>query len=149
MKQTAETAAIHKSVTVRRPLEEAFAAFTEGIATWWPLATYSIFEERASTAVVEGRVGGRLYEISVDGEEGVWGTVTVWEPPDRIAYSWHPGRGEETAQEVEIRFSADGAGTRVDVEHRGWERAPEKRAGYDEGWEFVLGRYVAAAEEKV
>jgi uncharacterized protein YndB with AHSA1/START domain len=149
MKQTAEIEAIRKSVTVRRPLEEAFAVFTEGIANWWPLATHSIFEERAATAVLEGRIGGRLYELSVDGEEGVWGTVSVWEPPNRIAYSWHPGRGSETAQEVEIRFAADGAETRVDVEHRGWERAPEKRAGYDEGWDFVLGRYVAAAEETV
>jgi uncharacterized protein YndB with AHSA1/START domain len=145
MEQTAEIAAIRKSVTVRRPLEEAFALFTDRIDTWWPLATHSIYEERAKTAVFEGRPGGRLYEISVDGDEGVWGTVSVWEPPRRIVYSWHPGRDEETAQEVEIEFVAEGDGTRVEMEHRGWERAPEKRAGYDTGWDFVLGRYVAAA----
>lgn len=145
MEQTAEIAAIRKSVTVRRPLEEAFALFTDGIDTWWPLATHSIYEERAKTAVFEGRPGGRLYEISVDGDEGVWGTVSVWEPPHRIVYSWHPGRGQETAQEVEIEFAAEGDGTRIEMEHRGWERAPEKRAGYDTGWDFVLGRYVAAA----
>jgi uncharacterized protein YndB with AHSA1/START domain len=145
MQQTTEVAPIHKSVTVARPVEEAFALFTDGIATWWPLATHSIFDQRAATAVFEGRVGGRLYELSADGEEGVWGTVLVWEPPHRIVYSWHPGRGEETAQEVEIRFTAEGERTRVDLEHRGWERAPEKRPGYDEGWDVVLGHYVEAA----
>lgn len=145
MEQTAEIAAIRKSVTVGRPVEEAFALFTEGIATWWPLQKHSIYEERASTAVVEGWVGGRLYERSVDGEEGLWGTVRVWEPPSRIVYSWHPGRGEETAQEVEIRFTPCDEGARVEMEHRGWERAPDKRAGYDEGWDFVLGRFTDAA----
>jgi uncharacterized protein YndB with AHSA1/START domain len=145
MERTAEIAAIHKSVTVRRPVEEAFALFTEGIATWWPLATHSIYEERATTAVFESRVGGRLYEISIDGEKGVWGTVRVWAPPHRIVYSWHPGRGEETAQEVEVQFAADGVGTRVEIEHRGWERAPEQRSGYDEGWDFVLGQYVTVS----
>jgi uncharacterized protein YndB with AHSA1/START domain len=145
MEQTAEITAIRKSVTVRRPIEEAFALFTDGIDTWWPLATHSIYGERAKTAVFEGRRGGRLYEISHDGEEGVWGTVTMWDPPYRIVHSWYPGRGEETAQEVEIEFVAEGGRTRVEMEHRGWERAPERRAGYDTGWDFVLGRYVAAA----
>lgn len=145
MEQTAEIAAIRKSVTVRRPLEEAFALFTDGIATWWPLATHSIYGERAKTAVFEGRLGGRVYEIADDGEEGVWGSVSVWEPPHRIVYSWHPGRGEGTAQEVEIEFVSDGNDTRVEMEHRGWERAPEKRAGYDTGWDFVLGSYADAA----
>jgi uncharacterized protein YndB with AHSA1/START domain len=148
MQQATENAPIHKSVRVRRKLEEAFALFTEGIDTWWPLATHSIFEERAQSVVLEGNVGGRLYERSVDGEEGLWGTVLVWEPPRRIVYSWHPGRGEETAQEVEILFTAEGDGTHVEVEHRGWERAPERRTGYDAGWEIVLARFAAAGEER-
>jgi uncharacterized protein YndB with AHSA1/START domain len=146
MEQTADTAVVQKTVTVARPPEEAFALFTDGLASWWPLATHSIFKDRATTAVVEGRVGGRLYELNVDGKEGIWGTVRIWEPPHRVVYSWHPGRGEETAQEVEVRFLPASGGTRVEVEHRGWERAPEKRAGYHEGWDVVLGRYVAAAK---
>jgi uncharacterized protein YndB with AHSA1/START domain len=145
METTADTTAIHKSITVRRPIEEAFALFTDGIAEWWPLEKYSIHEERATTVAFEGRVGGRLYEVSDAGEEGLWGTVTAWEPPHRLAYTWHPGRGEETSQEVEIRFIPDGDGTRLELEHRGWERAPESRAGYDKGWDFVLSRYVAVA----
>ena len=38
----------------------------------------------------------------------------------------------------------DGDGTRVELEHRGWENvvleAPAKRGDYDTGWGYVLGR---------
>lgn len=143
--QTTSVAPIVKSVVVPRAPEDAFRLFTEGIATWWPLGGRHSLYENAGTAILEGRVGGRLYEVSADGEEGLWGTVTAWEPPHRLAHTWHPGRGEETAQEVEVRFLPEAGGTRVELEHRGWERAPEKRTGYEEGWEIVLGRYVEAA----
>ncbi len=49
-----------------------------------------------------------------------------------------------------MRFAADGEGTRVDLEHRGWERlgdiASEAREGYESGWPGVLELYRAAAE---
>jgi uncharacterized protein YndB with AHSA1/START domain len=140
-----EVGPITKSIVVPRSPDEAFRLFTEGIASWWPLRTHSITDPEPETAVFEPGVGGRLYERTKAGEELLWGTVTVWEPPERIGYTWHPGRGEQTAQEVEIRFLPEGDGTRLELEHRGWERAPEKRAGYDEGWDKVLTRYVNAA----
>ena len=51
-----------------------------------------------------------------------------------------------TFTEVEVRFlDADGR-TRVELEHRGWENveldASAKRGHYDDGWGFVLGKYV-------
>jgi hypothetical protein len=143
--QTTSIAPITKSVVVPRRPDDAFRLFTEGLATWWPLQTHSITDPEPETAFLEPGVGGRLYERTKAGEELLWGTVTVWEPPDRLGYTWHPGRGEETAQEVEIRFLPEGERTRLELEHRGWERAPEKRANYDEGWDKVLGRYVEAA----
>jgi uncharacterized protein YndB with AHSA1/START domain len=144
--QTVSVAPITKSVAIPRTPEEAFRLFTEGIATWWPLrGQHSIYGERAQGVVLEGRVGGRLYEVSADGEEGLWGTVVVWEPPTRFVCTWHPGRSEETAQELEIRFLPEDEGTRVELEHRGWASSPEKRSSYDEGWDVVLGRYAEAA----
>ena len=45
-----------------------------------------------------------------------------------------------------MRFSPEGDGTRVELEHRGWERvaadAETKRANYDSGWDVVLGKLV-------
>jgi uncharacterized protein YndB with AHSA1/START domain len=149
MKQETSEVVVEKSVTVAVPVERAFHVFTEGIATWWPLRTHAVDTERSDTVVMEGRVGGRLFERTPAGEEHLWGTVTAWEPPHRIVYSWHPGRGEESAQEVEVRFSPEDEGTRVDVRHWGWEklgdRMTETVASYDEGWDKVIACYAAAA----
>ncbi len=135
---------VRKHVTVARPLEEAFRVFTSGIGTWWPLKTHSANGDKAESCVMEERVGGRLYERSQDGQEVLWGTVRVWAPPHRVVFSWHPGRAEDTAQEIEVRFSPLPEGTRVDLEHRGWERlgkhAEEAHRQYTEGWDNVFGR---------
>ena len=149
MTQDTSERVVEKSVTVSVPVERAFEVFTQEIGTWWPLRTHAVDTEHSETVVMEGRVGGRLYERTPSGEEHVWGTVVAWEPPIRIAYSWHPGRGEETAQEVEITFSPEGDATRVEVRHYGWEklgeRVDEVVASYDEGWDAVIARYVEAA----
>jgi uncharacterized protein YndB with AHSA1/START domain len=149
MAQRTEIAPLTKTVTVGRPPEEAFRLYTEGIAGWWPLKTHSVTEERAETAVLEGREGGRIFERSVDGEEHAWGMVLVWDPPHRIVHTWHPGRADDTGQEVELRFEPVADGTRVELVHRGWEnlgdRAAEVRSSYDGGWDYVLGECYGTA----
>jgi uncharacterized protein YndB with AHSA1/START domain len=147
---SASEAAIRSSVVVPRSIDAAFQLYTDGIATWWPLRTHSIAEEGAATCVFEARVGGRIYERTTAGEEHAWGTVIVCEPPSRLVHTWHPGRSDATAQEVEVRFTTDGRGTRVDVVHTGWERYGERLAqaieSYENGWEYVLREcFVAAA----
>jgi hypothetical protein len=61
--------------------------------------------------------------------------------------TWHPGRSVDTAQTVEVRFTAEGAGTRVDLTHSGWEtlgkEALETWKGDDTGWDIVLGKSFA------
>ena len=141
--------AVKKSVTVGLPVEEAFRLFTSKIHTWWPLATHSIGEEQAETCLLEEKEGGRLYEVLKDGSEKEWGTILVWEPPRRFVTSWHPGRESSTAQEVEVVFTAEGQGTRLDLSHRNWElvgpNAKETRKNYVQGWDYVLGLYVDKA----
>lgn len=149
MSQQTSEVVIEKSVTVSVPVHDAFRVFTEEIETWWPLRTHAVDTENADTVVMEGREGGRLFERTPSGEEQIWGIVRAWEPPQRVGYTWHPGRGEDTAQEVEVTFTPDGNGTRVDVRHWGWEklgdRLDETIAGYNEGWDLVLGRYAETA----
>jgi uncharacterized protein YndB with AHSA1/START domain len=148
-----EPAAVHvepvrRSVTVARPVAEAFAIFTERMSEWWPFRDHSIYDSRAKAVVFEPRPGGEVYELSVAGERCAWGQILNWEPPDRFVMTWHPGRDAGSAQELEVRFRAVGAGTLVEVEHRGWqrlaERAVETRGGYDTGWTTVLERYLEA-----
>jgi uncharacterized protein YndB with AHSA1/START domain len=150
MTQETSERVVEKSVTVSVPVERAFEVFTAEIGTWWPLRTHAVDTERSETVVMEGRVGGRLYERTPSGEEHVWGTLVDWEPPNRIVYSWHPGRGEETAQEVEITFTPQGDGTRVDIRHYGWEKLGDRLedtiASYQEGWDKVIASYAQAAE---
>ena len=55
------------------------------------------------------------------------------------------GQPARPATELELRFSADGDGTRVDLEHRYWERLGDEglpvRDNYDRGWDAVLEPY--------
>jgi uncharacterized protein YndB with AHSA1/START domain len=148
MTAQAQELAIHKSITVDCSVEHAFEVFTERIADWWPLQTHSIFGDKAATSFIEGRVGGRAYERSSDGDEADWANVLAWEPPQRFALEWRVNP-ENPPTEVEVRFSAEGDRTRVELEHSGWERygdrAESASGDYDSGWDYVLGRYAEAA----
>jgi uncharacterized protein YndB with AHSA1/START domain len=136
---------ILKSVTVKASPERAFQRFTAELAAWWPLRSHSVGEHESETVVMEGRVGGQIVERIRGGRTCVWGTVTAWDPPRRVAFTWHPGEDPATAQDVEVRFSPDPAGTRVELQHRGFERLGRRgrvaRRGYPIGWAYVLGLY--------
>ena len=139
---------VRKSVSVSAPIERAFEVFTERIGTWWPFESHSIGEERTRDAVLEGREGGTLYEVMDGGETAPWATVLAWEPPRRVLLSWHVNP-EVPATELEVRFAEDGDGTRVVLEHRGWERLGERgdasRGNYEQGWDHVLAHFVEHA----
>lgn len=138
---------VTKSFVVGLPVAAAFRLFTADITHWWPLHTHSVFGDSAATCAVDARVGGRIYETHADGRQAEWGQVLAWEPPHRLACSWHPGRDPSTAQELEVTFAAESGGTRVTLVHTGWERlgerGPEARTGYNTGWDGVLGLYEA------
>jgi hypothetical protein len=142
MTTTEALADITKSVTVNASVETAFETFTRRITSWWPTGSHRVFDE--STVVFEELAGGRVYERAADGEEADWADVLVWEPPNRFVLRWrvNPNRGPT---ELEVRFSAEGDGTRVDLEHRGWDDA-QGRANYHTGWDPVLDRFVEAVQ---
>lgn len=153
MTTQATVAPIEKTVNVDCSVEHAFEVFTERIGQWWPLHMFSITVDEEGgnppeTVIMEMTSGGRLYERTASGEELDWGKVLVWEPPKRLVLEWRPSREPTIPTEIEIRFTADAQGTRVDLEHRGWERlgarAAEARAGYDSGWRTVIGLYAGA-----
>jgi uncharacterized protein YndB with AHSA1/START domain len=127
--------------------EHAFMVWTERIATWWPTDHTSTGEPNL-VVVLEGRVGGRIFERTAGGVEHDWGEVLVWEPPGRLVYSWHLRRDRTDATEVEIRFRPMGRQTRVEIEHRGWERlGADGRAWRDRnlgGWSTLLPHFIDA-----
>jgi uncharacterized protein YndB with AHSA1/START domain len=143
---------VSKSVVVPLPPGAAFDLFVRRIADWWPLKTRSA-SGRAVTCAVEGRVGGRIYETTAEGEEFVWGEILVWEEPARLVFTWRvPGLPDAAATEVEVRFSSAAESTRVELEHRQWERlgalAATLRGTYDGGWPAILVRFESLAAGK-
>jgi uncharacterized protein YndB with AHSA1/START domain len=150
MSGTGEVAPVRVSVDVGRGVEEAFRVFTAEIGAWWPVAGHSVEPDRVEAVVLEGRPGGRLYERWHDGREADWGRVLAWEPPTRLLLAWKPNPERPSPTEVEVRFVAVEPGhTRVELEHRGWERlgdpAAEARSSYQDGWPRVLAAFAAAA----
>jgi uncharacterized protein YndB with AHSA1/START domain len=142
---------VTRSVTVKANPETAFRAFTEEIGAWWPLADgFAFAGDRWQDMQMEGREGGRLYERSRDGRDFHIGTVKVYDPPSRLVFTWGEATDEWAAPtEVEVRFTDEGAGTLVVLEHRAFEGiGPEAEATakqYEEGWPYVLERFVGHA----
>ena len=139
-----------KTVEVGCSVERAFEVFTEGIDSWWPADEgHSLGADKVETVVFEPRHGGRLLERWKTGEEHVWGSVSVWEPPRRLAFSWLPNPESGGETEIEVTFEASGDATKVTLEHRGWQRAfpdtEKRRRNYDTGWEFTLGCFEKVA----
>ncbi len=139
-----ELAAIVKSVVVPVSAERAFEAFTVEMGRWWPLVTHSVGEEKATDVRLEGAVGGRIVEYDADGPIGYWGTISDWDPPKSVSFTWHPGADPKQAGHVTVRFTEVAGGTEVELTHSGWERRPDgaqARKGYLVGWPLVLDFY--------
>jgi uncharacterized protein YndB with AHSA1/START domain len=151
---------IRRSIIVASSAEHAFDVFTRGMGSWWPLdGAHSRWNERrepglkAEGVVVEPYVGGRIFETFSDGSEASWGTILVFDEPHRVVIAWKPNSGPYLPTEVDVEFiELDDGSTRVDLEHRGWERlgaeAAERRSSYLVGWQLPFDeRFGRAAAE--
>jgi len=130
--------------------EKTFDLWTAQTSTWWP-KTHTVSAHPDVEVVIEPGVGGRIYERTPNGEQHDWGQVTLWEPPNRIAYLWHLRQDRADATDVEITFTAtDPDATTVTIEHRGWERlgsrGPERRQANEHGWSGLLPHFRTAAD---
>jgi uncharacterized protein YndB with AHSA1/START domain len=134
---------IHKTVMVARPPDVTFKIFVEEIGQWWPNEKY-MFLGAESKATIETRVGGRVSNRHPDGREYTIGEVLRYDPGVRLTFTWNHGEGQGTT-EIDVRFRASGAGTRVDLAHSGWDRladAEQKSAGFSAGWDEILDLFV-------
>jgi uncharacterized protein YndB with AHSA1/START domain len=144
---------VRREITVDTTPERAFAFFTERFDSWWP-RSHSIGAAELEEAVIEPRACGRWYERGVDGSECVWGEVLAWDPPRRLVLSWRIGGdwklGTGEASEIEVRFTPAGAATRVELEHRHFERhgatgdALREAVAGEGGWTGLLELYRGA-----
>ena len=158
MTQAADTV-VRRQVIVEAPIDRAFAVFTERFGDFKP-PEHNLLAVAIAETVFEPKVGGHIYDRGVDGSECRWARVLVYEPPDRVVFSWDisPQWQVETqpdnASEVEVTFIAETPQrTRVELEHRhidrhgpGWQ-AVRDGVAHDEGWPLYLDRYAALFNE--
>jgi len=136
------------SFVVECPVDHAFTVWTGRTSSWWPV-THTVSSEPGLEVVFQPLPGGRIFERTPGGTEIEWGEITAWEPPSRLAYLWHIRDDRADATEVEINFVDQGdATTRVEIEHRGWERLGAQGEAWRDanqgGWSTLLPHYVAA-----
>ena len=153
MTHAAAATVVRKQIVVEAPIERAFTAFTERFGDFKP-AEHNLLSVPIAETVFEPRAGGHIVDRGSDGTECRWARVLVYEPPQRVVFSWdigptwqvetEPGR----TSEVEVRFTAETPErTRVELEHRhldrhgpSWEAVADG-VGHDQGWLLYLSRY--------
>jgi uncharacterized protein YndB with AHSA1/START domain/uncharacterized protein YciI len=135
---------IRREVLVPADKATAFDVFTTHIDRWWPVDRLSVHGAGSTVTFIDGEI----VEESPNGEQAVWGAVTRWDPPEAVAFTWHPGSPPERSSRVEVTFTESGGRTLVALEHSGWEvfDDPEAARGqYNHGWIMVLDRFAASA----
>ena len=155
MNETAVIAPVRKTVHVKVPIAHAFEVFTSGLTRWWP-HDHGVGKKPIQKVLMEPRLGGRWLEISQDGTETPVATITLWEPPHRVALLWQINakwQPDATMRsEVDVRFTADGPkATDVELVHHkfetmGAEAGASMRKDVDGGWPGLMDRFVAEAE---
>ncbi|AXO38373.1 hypothetical protein MicB006_6115 [Micromonospora sp. B006] len=142
-----------RQIVVDAPVERAFAVFTQRFGDFKP-REHNLLGSPIVETVFEPKVGGHIYDRGEDGSECAWARILVFEPPDRVVFSWDISpawqleQDQDNASEVEVRFVAETPQrTRVELEHRnldrhgpGWESVRDGVA-HDEGWPLYLTRY--------
>lgn len=113
------------SVFVAVAVDDAFEVFTREIDRWWRTGPrFRVAGKRAGRLFLEEKLGGRLFETfpsSRGSRTFQTGTITVWEPPHRLAFDWRASNfGPNESTTVDVRFQAQGRGTLVTVRHAGF-----------------------------
>jgi uncharacterized protein YndB with AHSA1/START domain len=114
------------SLRVAATPQRAFDVFTRDIHLWWQSDGLFRFSRKPPGKLAfEPKLGGALTETYADGSQFEIGRVTAWEPGAKLGFTWRQASfTPEQGTDVEVRFEAVGAETRVSVEHRGWDSVP-------------------------
>lgn len=145
---------VRKTTSLSLAPNRAFELFARRMGEWWPLPTHSITAERSAGVRFEEQVGGRVVELVDDGTEHAWADVLAWDPPHRLVLAWHPVAVPIAASILEVRFDPSGSGSRVSLEHRGWDEfgideGTSMREQYDPGWDMVLAPFLDLVETEI
>ena len=118
------------ALRIAAPPARTFAAFTDEIGEWWrPNGLFRFTDRAGGRLAFEPDPPERLVEIGADGERFEIGPVREWDPPHRLVFGWRQdGFPDDRSTEVAVRFDEVDTGTRVTVEHFGWDSIPQEHA---------------------
>ncbi len=141
-----------KTIEVACTQDQAFSTFVNKASSWWPLDKNSVSAmngEVAKTVTIEAKEGGAIYEIGHDDTRHEWGSVTTYQPSERLVLNWHIGLPPQKASTVEVVFTQlDNNRTQVVLTHSDWEvfgeKANDMREGYNKGWVGVFEQAYAS-----
>lgn len=124
----------------------AFGVYVNRIGECWH-PDYTANPQSLEAVTIEPRVGGRVYATYRDDGEDIWGHVTVWEPPRRLAYTSTLAQSQDDPSEITVRVTPSGDGCKVRFEHGGWNEGNASYRGKFSDWRVLLGRFAALANE--
>ncbi len=140
-----EDGKLYVSRVYEAPREAVFEAWieTKKVQAWWGCA-----QTVATRSEIEPRVGGcynHTMTIEGAGEHPGEAVFTIYEPPERLAYSSAPPGGAGPDMVVTVEFSVVEGGTRVELVHEGIpdiEVGPgmQLRSIVREGWTAAFGK---------
>ncbi|MFV2173515.1 SRPBCC domain-containing protein [Actinomadura sp. LOL_016] len=129
---------IERERTLRHPVERVWAVLTtaEGLSQWF-----------GSAAEIDLRPGGRAYFRWDDLAQESVATITIVEPPHRLAFTWPiEGLPEDDAPQTLVTFTLEPVadGTRLRLVESGFSRAADHVArsahrANSHGWSAELG----------
>jgi len=131
------TSSVYLALRVPADPARAYAVFTDQIGAWWrPDPLFQVTPRGDGTLRFEPGANGRLLSDLGNGEVFEIGRIAVWAPGERLVFSWRQASfSDNQSTEVEVRFEAVGEETRVSIEHRAWDRIPQRhvaRHGFPE-----------------
>lgn len=147
---------IEQAFKVPVTVHEAFDIFTKELNSWWPKEYTWAGDALESIEIVPCK-NGRCFERGPHGFECDWGRVLIWDPPNRIMFTWQidpnrsPQPNPEKVSEIEVLFEQkDGNETQITFIHRNFEKHGNNAQSYREalsspqGWPYILNNFKEA-----
>ena len=119
---------LSKTYELPFPLEVVYAAWVSSDTVISPATSMDVLP----------KVGGhyRLIMETPDFSGRNDGEFLLVEPNSRVTYTWEWNADGEVST-IDVRFTASGKGTRIDLVHRGFRRQ-ESVSNHDSGWDSYI-----------
>lgn len=150
---------IHKQIEVDLPNEQAFNAFINEFALWWP-KEYTWAKDKLVEISIHPIPGGHCTEKGPNDFRCDWGTVSDVKRGEYITIKWQispmrvPEPDPRKASEVFISFRMTGdERTTIELRHDQFENHGDGYEKYvkamngEQGWDYILTCFAAHARE--